>query len=180
MLTYDTPALRQTGSRNLTGPKTLPTIWGAYMKLVIKYQISVINSGWEKWDDKWAYINKVGKQEVGIWWFQKRFPRYGIPMWSLWPNIRFLPSIVVEKNVTTNILEGRADRGKTVYPPPPLAKCWNNFFFSKFGIWLYCENGKCENVKSEYIFFSCPAKFFSSRFRIKIIFRKKNHKIKIE
>jgi hypothetical protein len=44
MLTYDTPALRQTGSRNLTGPKTLPTIWGTYMKLVTKYQISAINS----------------------------------------------------------------------------------------------------------------------------------------
>ena len=117
-------------------------------------------------------------------------------MWSLWPNIRFLPSLVAEKNVTKNILEGRTDRGKTVYPPPPsgsggiirskigsrrvdlilirLAKCWNNFFSSKFCIWLYCEN-----VKSEYIFFSCPAKFFSSRFRIKIIFRKKNIKLKL-
>jgi hypothetical protein len=31
-------------SRNLTGPKTLPKIWGAYMKLVTKYQISAINS----------------------------------------------------------------------------------------------------------------------------------------
>ena len=41
MLTYDTPALRQTGSRNLTGQKTLPTIWGTYMKLVTKYQISL-------------------------------------------------------------------------------------------------------------------------------------------
>jgi hypothetical protein len=30
---------RQTGSRNLTGPKTLPTIWHTYMKLVTKYQI---------------------------------------------------------------------------------------------------------------------------------------------
>jgi hypothetical protein len=40
MLTYDTPALRQTGSRNPTGQKTLPTIWGTYMKLVTKYQIS--------------------------------------------------------------------------------------------------------------------------------------------
>ena len=30
MLTYDTPALWQTGSRNLTGQKTLPTIWGTY------------------------------------------------------------------------------------------------------------------------------------------------------
>jgi hypothetical protein len=48
MLTYDTPALRQTGSRNLTGQKTLPTIWGTYMKLVTKYQISAINSCLEK------------------------------------------------------------------------------------------------------------------------------------
>ena len=40
-----------------------------------------------------------GKQEVGIWCVQKRFPRYGVPIWSLWPNIRFLPSIVAEKNV---------------------------------------------------------------------------------
>jgi hypothetical protein len=33
-LIYDTPALRHTGSRNLMGPKTLPTIWGTYLKLV--------------------------------------------------------------------------------------------------------------------------------------------------
>jgi hypothetical protein len=44
MLTYDTPALRQTGSRNLTGQKTLPTIWGTFIKLMTKYQISAINS----------------------------------------------------------------------------------------------------------------------------------------
>ena len=78
MLIYDTPAYmfnvyknqqsRQTGSRNLTGPK--------------------------------------------------HFPQYGIPIWSLWPNIRFLPSIVSEKNVTKNILDRRKDRGKTVYPLP--------------------------------------------------------------
>ena len=43
MLTYDTPALRKTGNRNLTGQKTLTTIWGTYMKLVTKYQISAIN-----------------------------------------------------------------------------------------------------------------------------------------
>ena len=52
MLTYDTPALRQTGSRNLTGQKTLPTIWHTYMKFVIKYQIPVINSCLEKRDGK--------------------------------------------------------------------------------------------------------------------------------
>jgi hypothetical protein len=49
------PALRQTGSRNLTGPKTLPTIWGTYMKLVTKYQISAINSSWEKCEEKCAF-----------------------------------------------------------------------------------------------------------------------------
>ena len=55
MLICDTPALRQTVSRNLTGQKTLPTIWGTYMKLVTKYQISAINSCWEKCDEKCAY-----------------------------------------------------------------------------------------------------------------------------
>jgi hypothetical protein len=44
-----------------------------------------------------------GKQEVGIWWIQKRFPRYGVPIWILWPNIRSLPSIIAEKNVTKNV-----------------------------------------------------------------------------
>jgi hypothetical protein len=36
-------------------------------------------------------------------WVQKRFPQYGVPIWSLWPNIRILPSIVAEKNVTKNV-----------------------------------------------------------------------------
>ena len=47
-------------------------------------------------------INKVGKQEVGIWWVRKRFPWYRIHIWSLWPNIRSLSSIVAEKNATKN------------------------------------------------------------------------------
>jgi hypothetical protein len=64
-------------------------------------------------------INKIGKQEVGIWWVQKRFPRYGVPIWSLWPNIRFLPSIVAEKNAKEGRPDRQMDRGKTVYPPPP-------------------------------------------------------------
>jgi hypothetical protein len=41
---YRNQLSRQTGSRNLMDPKTLPTIWGTYMKLVTKYQISAINS----------------------------------------------------------------------------------------------------------------------------------------
>ena len=56
-----------------------------------------------KQDELWAnahlwYPPLFGKQEVGIWRVKKRFPRYGVPIWSLWPNIRFLPSIVAEKN----------------------------------------------------------------------------------
>ena len=54
---------RQTGSRNLMDPKTLPTIWGTYMKLVTKYQISAINSCWEKCDEKWAYMFNVYKNQ---------------------------------------------------------------------------------------------------------------------
>ena len=55
---------RQTGSRNLMGPKTLPTIWGTYMKLVTKYQISAINSCWEKCDEKCAYMFNVYKNQL--------------------------------------------------------------------------------------------------------------------
>jgi hypothetical protein len=47
---------RQTGSRNLTGPKILPTILRTKMKIAMKYQISAINSCWEKCDEKLAYI----------------------------------------------------------------------------------------------------------------------------
>ena len=64
---------RQTGSRNLTSPKRLPTIWYTYMMLVTKSQISAISSYWEKCDEK--YIG-----------------------WT----------------------KGQTNKGKTVYPPPPL------------------------------------------------------------
>jgi hypothetical protein len=60
---YKNQQSRQTGSRNLMGPKTLPTIWGTYMKLVTKYQISAINSCWEKCDEKWAYMFNVYKNQ---------------------------------------------------------------------------------------------------------------------
>ena len=66
---YKNQLSRQTGSRNLMGPKTLPMIWGTYMMLVTKYQISAINSWWEKCDKNehicsmCIKINKVGKHE---------------------------------------------------------------------------------------------------------------------
>ena len=75
MLTYDTPALRQTESRNLTGQKTLPTIWGTYMKLVpnIRFLPSIVaeknaskNGHIQNVCSMCIKINKVGKQEVGI------------------------------------------------------------------------------------------------------------------
>jgi hypothetical protein len=61
---YKNQLSRQTGSRNLTGPKTLPTIWGTYMKLVTKYQISAINSCLEKCDEKCAYMFNVYKNQL--------------------------------------------------------------------------------------------------------------------
>ena len=67
---YKSQLSRQTGSRNLTGPKTLPTIWHTYMKLVTNYQISAIDNCWEKCDE--IYLGRT---------------------------------------------EGQTDRGKTVYPP---------------------------------------------------------------
>jgi hypothetical protein len=60
---YKNQQSRQTGSRNLMGPKMLPTIWGTYMKLVTKYQISAINSCSEKCDEKWAYMLNVYKNQ---------------------------------------------------------------------------------------------------------------------
>jgi hypothetical protein len=47
------PSDSQTGSRNLTGPKTLPTIWHTYMKLETKYHIFAIDSCWEQCDEKY-------------------------------------------------------------------------------------------------------------------------------
>ena len=58
---YKNQLSRQTGSRNLTGPKKLPTIWYIYMTLVTKYQISAINSYWEKCDEKYLGRTDRGK-----------------------------------------------------------------------------------------------------------------------
>jgi hypothetical protein len=56
--------MRQTGSRNLMDPKTLPMIWGTNMKLVTQYQMCVINSCWEKCDEKCAYMFNVYKNQL--------------------------------------------------------------------------------------------------------------------
>jgi hypothetical protein len=61
---YKKQLSRQTGSRNLTDPTTLSTIWHTYMKLVTKYQISAIISCWEKCDEKCAYMFNVYKKQL--------------------------------------------------------------------------------------------------------------------
>ena len=130
MLTYDTPALCKQEVGIWRVKKRFPRygvpIWTLWQN--IRYLASRVAeknaTKNERICSMCRKINKVGKQKVGIWRVQKRYPQYGIPIWSLWPKIRFLPSTVTEKNATKNILDGRKDgqmdRGKTVYPPPPL------------------------------------------------------------
>jgi hypothetical protein len=86
-----------------------------------------------------------GKQEVGIWRVQKRFPQYGIPIWRLWSNIRFLPSTVTEKN----ILDGQ--RYKSIPPSPFGERGYNQCY----RIWLIFPlpiinpfNGQFRNEKT--------------------------------
>jgi hypothetical protein len=129
------------------GPKTLPTIWGTYMKLVTKYQISAINSCWEKCDEKWAYMFNVYKNQLCRQTGSrnltgpKTLPQYGIPIWRLWPNIRFLPSTVTEKSATKNILDGRTEVKQ--YTPSSFGeRGYNNISFNRW----------------EYIFFGEPVK----------------------
>jgi hypothetical protein len=122
---------RQTGSRNLMGPKTLPMIWGTYMKLVTKYQISAINSCWEKCYEKCAYMFNVYKnqqsQQTGsrnlmgpktlptIWYTYMTFvTKYQIPVInSYWEKCD-------EKYLgrTEGRTDGQTDRGKIVYHTP--------------------------------------------------------------
>ena len=84
---YKNHLSRQTESRNLTGPKTLPTIWHTYMKLVTKYQISAINSCWEKCDE--IYLGRTdGRRTEGR----------------------------TDDGRKDGRMDGRTDRGKTVYP----------------------------------------------------------------
>ena len=129
MLTYDTSALRQTGSRNLMGPKMLPKIWGTYMKLVTKYQISAINSCWEKCDEKCAYMFNVYKNQQSRQKGSRNLtgPKTLPTIWYTYMTlvtkyqISAINSYWEKKKVWRKIswTDGRTDRGKTVYPPPP-------------------------------------------------------------
>ena len=139
MFTYDTPAYmfnvhknqpsRQTGSRNLMGPKTLPTIWGTDMKLVTKYQICVIKSCWEKCAYTCmfnVYKNQLSRQTGSrnltdpktlptIWHtYMMLVTKYRISaIDSCWEKCD-------EKYLgrTEGRTDGQTDRGNTVYPLP--------------------------------------------------------------
>jgi hypothetical protein len=122
---------RQTGSRNLIGPKTLPMIWGTYMKLVTKYQIPVINSCLEKCDEKCAYMFNVYKNQLSL---QTGSRNLTGP--KTLPTIWYTYMMLVTKYHITAInsywekcdekylgrTEGQTDRGKTVYPPSPFGE----------------------------------------------------------
>jgi hypothetical protein len=122
---YTNQLSRQTGSRNLMGPKTLPTIWGTYMMLLVtKYQISVINSCWEKCDEKCAYMFNVYRNQLS-----RQTGSRNLTGPKTLPTIWYTYMMLVTKYQISAINShwekcdekylGRTDRGKTVYPPPP-------------------------------------------------------------
>jgi hypothetical protein len=125
---YRNQLCRQTGSRNLMGPKTLPTIWGTYMMLVTKYQISVINSCWEKCDEKCAYMFNVYKDQLS-----RQTGSRNLTDPKTVPTIWYTYMMLVTKYQISAInshwekcdkkylgrTEGQTDRGKTLYPTPP-------------------------------------------------------------
>jgi hypothetical protein len=114
-------------------------------------------------------------------------------------NIRFLPSIVAEKNATKNILEGRTDRQRqNSIPPPPsgsgcmiyaLAPYFLSFFFWSLvyvdliihplpeggGGILFCL---CLSVRPSKIFFVGLCHVFSPQKSHFLIFRRSANLIK--
>jgi hypothetical protein len=103
-----------------------------------------------KYEHIWSMcikINKVGKQEVEIWRVQKRYPQYGIHIWSSWPNIRFLPSIVAEKNATKNILDGRTEVKQ--YTPLPSGE-WG---YNNCNLLIKGQSGEGNNKAYTYTYY---------------------------
>ena len=107
---YKNQLSRQTGSRKLMGPKTLPTIWGTYMKLVTKYQISVINSCREKCDENVHICSMCIKNQLSRQTGSRNLtgPKTLPTIWHTYMML-VMPSTVIEKNATKNILDGRKD-----------------------------------------------------------------------
>ena len=113
---YKNQQSRQTGSRNLMGPKTLPTIWGTYMKLVTIYQISAINSCWEKC----AYMFNVYKNQLSRQTGSRNLtgPKTLPTIWYTYMTLVTKYQISAINSYWEKYL-GWTDRGKTVYPCYP-------------------------------------------------------------
>jgi hypothetical protein len=119
---YKNQQSRQTGSRNLMGPKTLPTIWGTYMKLVTKYQISAINSCWEKCDKTCAYMFNVYKNQLSRQTGSSNLtgPKTLPTIWYTFMTLVTKYQISAINSYWEKCDEKYIGRtGKTVYPPPP-------------------------------------------------------------
>ena len=126
-IVYKNQQSRQTGSRNLTlmGPKTLPTIWGTYMKLVTKYQISVINSSSEKSAYTCTCMFNVYKNQLSRQTGSRNLtgPKTLPTIWYTYMTLVTKYQISAINSYWEKCDEkylGGTDRGKTVYPPPPL------------------------------------------------------------
>jgi hypothetical protein len=129
---YKNQQSRQTGSRNLMSPKTLPTIWYTYIKLVTKYQISAINSCWEKC----AYMFNVYKNQISRQTGSRNLtgPKTLPTIWYTYMTLVTKYQISAINSYWEKCDEkylGRTDRGKTVYPPPPsgsggIINMWNS------------------------------------------------------
>jgi hypothetical protein len=114
------------------------------------------------------YTHWTYKQEVGIWWVQKRFPRYGVPIWSLWPNIRSSAiNSCWEKcdkkcaymfNVYRNQLS-RQTGSRNVTGPKTLPTIWHTYMKPDF-VWLYPRFPKGEGG---ILFYLCPSVLPSSK-----------------
>jgi hypothetical protein len=142
---YKNQLSRQIGSRNLMDPKMFPTIWHTCMKLVIKYQIPVINSCLEKCIEKYAYTNvcykmcikitKIGKQEVGIWWVQNRFPADFVDFYTHWTYILYMP--IFSRIFLSNYWWQKSDIWSQASYRYPIS--WESFFDPSDSYFLFAE-----------------------------------------
>jgi hypothetical protein len=73
-----------------------------------------------------------GKQEVGIWRVKKRFPQYGVPIWSLWPNIRsIIPPLPEGGGGYTVLPLSVCPSVQDIFRLIFLSNCW----WQKYDIW---------------------------------------------
>ena len=136
---YKNQQNRQTGSRNLMGPKTLPTIWGTYIKLVTKYQISAINSCWEKCDEKCAYMFNVYRNQLSRQTGNRNLmgPKTLSTIWHTYMKLvtKYQISIVAEKNETKwaymfNVYKNQQSRqtgSRNLTGPKTLFTIWHTY-----------------------------------------------------